>query len=389
MDRRLRSYTTNTAIGIVYFVYSNGFVEQVGGPVTYAAEAKNSDDYWHKKKRSDGSLPVSPCVIWTVFRDPLRINRATNLGGPYYAFSQYPIYVGAVSLANLVQVRPAIGSIARNNENIELGLQLLAATNPLRDEFSVPVFAKELVEISSLFKLAAGSLAGYLGSSYLNYKFGWVQFVRDLKTLSTITVAIERRIKEFQSLSMKGGLRRKINLKATSDNFVGGIGVIQSTYGVTMHGQYIGSRNCQTHGTVRWRYKPGFDTGLYKLEGFNQAVSKVFDLGALDSKTVWNMVPFSWLVDYFVDLNTWLGANDGSIFLEPYDICIVRKSKYRAKLKVTSKPLTIDVSGTGVLALDSYERDIVALSSLTLPRISLLSGWELLTATALFASFKR
>jgi hypothetical protein len=101
------------------------------------------------------------------------------------------------------------------------------------------------------------------------------------------------------------------------------------------------------------------------------------------------MIPFSWLVDYMVSLSDWLGAQEGSVYLEPYDICIVRRGKSRSTETVTSKPSNLNTSGTSRRGIDSYERDFVTLGQLTLPRVSFFTKSEALTVAALIASFKR
>lgn len=381
MDQRVRSKVTHVYFGYVYL--DTG--EVMGHKYVDILEL-DSLDFWHKKVRKDGSLPPSDCEITEHFRDPLCMNRNTTT----FRFVNHPVSnVGSTSVAGFNSVRPARGSSARISENRELALELLAATNPLRSEFSVPVAIKELVDIGTLFKIAASSFAAMVGGSYLNYKFGWEQFLRDLKTLSNITVAIERRIKEFDSLSKHGGLRRKMNLRSKSSDYLNPSSTLQSAWGVSITAKVVGKYNCQTYGTVRWRIREGYDKNLFKLQSFNKAVSLVFDLGQLDSQTVWNLVPFSWLVDYFVDMNTYFGAHETKGILEPYDICIVRKSKSRFSQKVLTKPSSITLSGSGRYGRNLMERDVVTVSSLSLPSIGLLSSNQMLILAALIASFKR
>lgn len=239
-----------------------------------------------------------------------------------------------------------------------------------------------------MFKIAAKGFANFIGSNYLNYKFGWVLFLKDIQTLSSITTSLERRIRELQSLSKHGGIRRKLHLRSNSYSTVEADKAINSSYSTTVRATLSRSFSCTTHGTVRWRWVPGFDANLDKLAAFNLAILKVFDLDTLDSQTVWNLIPFSWLVDYFVDLDAFFGAQLGKGVIEPYDICIVRKCTSRSAVKVTSKPSSVTTSD-GQFGMSEYDRETATRGSFPAVRVDLINRNQLATIAALLASFKR
>lgn len=384
MDFRTRSKQNEVYLGEVYTT-SHGYHETLGVG-TSVLENGDAEDYWHKKAREDSSLPPSPCWITSHFREPLCMNRNTLT----FRFTNHPVSdQGTASVNDLDYVRHPRSSPARFAENDALTQVLLERTNPFRPEFSIPVALKELVDVGTLFKIAAKSFSSFVGGTYLNYKFGWVQFVRDLKTLHGITEALESRIKEFKSLSMQGGVRRKVQLGYKEVPYFLAAKTIQSSWGVTIKADVSGDRNCRIHGTVRWRFKPGVDIKLDRLQQFNAAVSKVFDLGQLDSQTVWNLIPFSWLVDYFIGLDTYFGANLGEGVIEPYDICIVRTAESKFTQKVVLKPSTITLTGSGHYGRKEYSRDVWTKGSYPIVAVWPLSTGQMATIAALAASFKR
>lgn len=296
---------------------------------------------------------------------------------------------GSVSDVDLNTIRSPKGSTARVNENAVLTQELLARTNPFRSEFSIPVAMKELVDMGTLFKLSAKSFANLGGSAYLNYKFGWQQFHRDVQALHAITKTIESRIKEIKSLSKHGGVRRKIKLQTTRSNYSESNRPIQSAYNVSVRADVAGTLSCEIHGTVRWRWKPGFDVDLEKLQYFNIAVAKVFDLESPDPQTVWELIPWSWLADYFVGLSSYFGAHLGEDIIEPYDICIVRRTITKYQFSPVSKPSSITLSGSGQFGMTEYDRDVVTRGSFPAVRTGFLSRNQILIIAALIASFKR
>lgn len=60
------------------------------------------------------------------------------------------------------------------------------------------------------------------------------------------------------------------------------------------------------------------------------------DLGTPDASTIWELIPFSWLVDYFVNIGDTLTALEQSDVVEPYDICIMRTRTVDTSLQMES-----------------------------------------------------
>lgn len=355
---------------------------------SYAETSEAMDDWTGKSKRwigpGLGLLPPTPM-------DHDITERVPNLkSGESGSWTHYGAPCDAINTPGLPHYSPR-GSFDRENENAALALQLLADTHPFRYEYSVPVSIAEFLDIGQLFKIAAKSFSELAGNSYLNYRFGWVQFQQDLKTLSQITVAIERRIKEFQSLGLKGGLRRKAELFSRS-YLDEGTFWLNSTYGILVGAWWTDNTVYQIHGTVRWQWKNGIEVSLSKLEAFNAAVTAVFDIGELDASTIWNAIPWSWLVDYFYDIGDYLAAHEAEGLVEPYDICIMREYRvvgsYRPDTPILGNSPSLRISqGRSIRTVKS--RDVIT-SVPTLPvfRATLITKSQALVLAALHARFR-
>lgn len=382
MEQRNRSRSTNTTLGDVYSTKSGVIVFQEWS--SCVVEQKTVMDFTHKKGRKDGTLPPSDFESDTISRTPATMYRSR--AASTFKFNGYAIYTSYIP--------PRTGYIARTNparsvENDQLTLILLAKTHPYRPEFSVPVAIRELTDIASLFSLAAKSFLSFAGGAYLNYKFGWLQFVRDVRTLHGITVALERRIRELNSLGKHGGLRRKVDLAIDRFDSYEANRVIQSTYGTTVKANCTWTGEYYRYGSVRWKWTRD-NVDLTPLAAFNTAVKKVFDLEEIDPHTMWNMIPFSWLVDYFINIGDYLQIQDGLAQVTPYDICIMRR--YRA-LEVAqpiepSPSLALTVNGKGIYRRDVKSRDVWYRGDFPLPAVGLLTQDKLLILAALLARFR-
>lgn len=363
--------TTYNANGTIYYHGPSG--------VTVTTRQDSIEDVISKTKRTEadgfppveqGLTPVSPMRMVRVRRHPVFIDSFRPDGKP--------LFRRVVAHVSNLSTPPCMPSASQLQAQLSsLSLKLWAMTNPFRYEVSVPVVAAELVEVASLFRLAVGTFASKVAGNYLNIQFGWKPFLADLKTLSEITTIVESRMREIESLSRFGGLRRS------------GIFLHSDTVTNSLEPNYNGAQfrstsalgpvrrvgSYKVYGSCRWGFT-GTPPSLDKLETFNLALRKALDLETPSPSTIWEMIPFSWLVDYFVDIGTWLQANDGHLEVYPFDTCLT----YRAEGTTawthtsTSNPdKDVHFSGEFSASERIHQRFVVANRSTGLP--SLISDW--------------
>jgi hypothetical protein len=290
-------------------------------------ENTNCVDYHKKEVREDGTLPPTDFELVRKTYQPIRVSgtRYDSEGDLVLRFNSRAY--------TLEPSDPSIGwqKIEGNKTTNDFIRDLLSSTNPFRPTVSVPLMIKDLAEAATLLELSAKYLAALPGAAYLNIKFGWEQTINDIYTLAKITKQIEHRIKEFNSLVRKGGLSRSMRLgtfKWSGAKFSNW--AVGTDYYVGIYSNWQAQYTSRVWGSVRWRPKgyynpiPAEAIPVGPLESFNAAVRSVFDLGPIDHHTVWNLIPFSWLVDYFTSVSDAMLAVQDSDVVEPYDICIMR-----------------------------------------------------------------
>lgn len=317
MEYRKRTRRIDRAYGAVYLRRSNGTLDQLGQ--SWDGHDLSVADFWKKQRRVDGSLPPSDFDIDQIFRNPGIIT--THDPDSVFQFRGYAMMAGHTPGTPLL---PEWGSQGWIEENIRFTQDLLAQTNPFRPEYSVPVAIKEFVELASLFKLVGKSFIEFGANAYLNYRFGWKAFVRDVTTLATMSVQIERRLKEFDSLGKKGDLRRRVKLHSNSANGGGKNWVMHSTYGAYVFADTIWTSKYDVWGSVRWRRTGAYRDYDFYIDKLDRVLDVLYDTGKMDFQTAWELIPFSWLFDYFIDVSGYLTASLQSDVVEPYDICIMR-----------------------------------------------------------------
>lgn len=366
-------------------ITNNGEVVATG---SYSAEYWYMEDEIGKKPRKTpptlkGYMPATPHVIRKVRGVPVMITSKDP--SELLAASQWPSQGGYPDWSNV----PYYEWYRYQRLGYDKGpllQQLLAATNPGRPQFSVPVFIRELMDIPSLFQLAAKSFYQFVGGAYLNYRFGWVQFVRDVRTLVKVTVAIERRIREFQSLVKMGGLRRRVVLESTSYD-VNRVDMINGSWSHVIYADFIQHATIRKVGHVRWVCSRDFAADLEQLGAFNRAAREVFDLEMIDAETLWQMLPWSWLADYFLNIGSFLGAKESSQDFKPYDACIT----WEADLKLRVLPrqdLRHSCSPGWFVEHKTSRSQALTLSDFPSARLDFISQSQVEVLLALFLRFK-
>lgn len=376
----MRTRTAESSPRIGYYWYTDGGTIYQK-PYTGQFKDRCYDGYKKKRRKEyDLLLEVSDSEIQHDNRQPpVCTGQATFKLKDHCEYSK----TQAKIVPSLYPLRGTPSRIADNNY---LAYEILSKTNPFRAEFSVPLAIWELLDLSSLFRFAGATFAGFAAGSYLNYRFGWVQFVQDLKTLSGLVDVILHRVQEFESLGKHGGLRRHVRLysKTVTEE---SDPVIHSSLGLYAKGHLTGIYKVRVSGFCRWRPTKDFRVQLTKADKLKLALGSVLDLkGELSPATFWNMIPFSWLVDYFYAIGDFLEASEGVGLIQPFDLSIGRV--YRASEELV--PTTTWPKGTitrGRFQTTIYARDVWVPPPVPPSKMQFLTATQLTTLSAIVLQF--
>lgn len=355
-----------------------------GGTIThvvYTPLEQSTTDVHKKLKRPDGSLPPSIFEMNIARRNPGTMGRKSNTNWCFAGREYYESYT-----ANHNGYYPERGSASRDTANELYATALLARSHPFAPVYSVPVAIKELAEVASMFEFAAKGFAGFVGGSYLNYRFGWKAFYNDVQTLAGILKHIELRIQEFNYLIEHGSTRKTMQLDHWSLQTGSSNVIMQSSYGVVIKGSITRKYSMKTWGSVTWGLNGDKLLEVDELKRFNQVLRTVFDLGEIDPPTLWELVPFSWLVDYFTNIGDLLHSQQFRYQLQPYDVCIMRHFRNDTTTAPTEVPSTVSAGG-GFYLREIKSRDVVYPSFTPTVHADLISHDRWKVILALIARF--
>jgi hypothetical protein len=204
---------------------------------------------------------------------------------------------------------PVSGTLPKDT----LAAQAAARTNPSRPYVDVPIMILELGDITKLLRdstefLAKRDTKGYakfVATNNIRYQFGIAPLVGDLVKLLNFRDQVNRRIKEIEKLKTKG-LRRTINFGSASASREQ-LEWLQSAY---MTFTAIVSKRTTITQKVHVRWKPTGNTLKVMDDEAISVLARRAVLGlTLDASTFWELVPWSWLIDWNIAIGDLLKAN--------------------------------------------------------------------------------
>jgi len=246
----------------------------------------------------------------TKFVGPNPVKRLTNCPGDYRPSPPVP---------------QAKFSDFSSTDISNLSWQALSKTNINVPEVNLPAFFAELKDLPMLFRAWGNSLLQRVATGHLSYRWAIRPMVSDILKLVNFTRSVNERIVWLTRLRDGDGvLKRRATLGTDSD--------VDSptTVAVKSAGAFITGRRTVTYtskvwATVQWKLasnaiipNPGPELEVLATRlafGINSA-------GALAA--LWEIMPWSWLVDWFLGISTVMSATNNTLPLRWSRICIMR-----------------------------------------------------------------
>jgi len=340
---------------------------------------------------STGSGSDHPCYIYHITKNGVTpLTGSIGLVGMpgwftwYYGYNTwYPDFLASQTLSHLPNTLPSPGAIAT---------AVLAKSNPSKPYVSVPNFLYELKDLPGMIRdigrIKLGQRSTYGAKELANHslaaQMGWAPLIGDLRKLLDFQSQVDRTIVDLDNLFNKNeGLHRTVGKSRPPTAKGGGRSglwsqVLNSTSNVTVESAIGIPIQCRLDvqttvecwGSTRWTSiaKPGTDFSSKKLAAMARLL--VFGLN-INSKTVWDAFPWTWLIDWFVNVGDYLQANTNVIPVVSSTPCIMTHEK-TVTTWTRIDGYQSDIAGaTGSTTIESKSRTIaVPTISATIPFLS-------------------
>jgi hypothetical protein len=201
----------------------------------------------------------------------------------------------------------------------------LANLNPNRAVLDLPLFLFEFKDFPAMLRNLGEVLSRRMHpkavpEGYLAYSFGWAPLISDLFSLIDLQKSIEDRLAYLKRLESGTRVQRSLGESVLIDS-------------VTPNGYTTASLGSPV--TADMAYKEvhrAWFTANAKLVNPLPPASDQYDLarrlslgGGFSAATLWNMVPWSFLIDYFWNIGDFLEATSGIVKTRTTRMCIMVK----------------------------------------------------------------
>lgn len=201
----------------------------------------------------------------------------------------------------------------------------LARLNPNVPDFDAPLFLYELREFPRMLKslgdwLSRPRIPDIAGSN-LAYQFGWRPLFSDLATMVGLTRSLEEARKEIEDLAKpkhRSTTGRLASLSWSSSSWNAPQVTLNPYETLKLRAHYDGTREVWFSA----RILPDF-TAPFWGESQADTIARITGTSGLSASTIWNAIPWSWLIDYFGHVATYLEANRGQLPYAIRNMCIM------------------------------------------------------------------
>lgn len=254
-----------------------------------------------------------------------------------------------------------------DSELNSLGVQVVAKTNINTPSVSLPVWYATAHELPAMVRSygfeALKKISRYPGlprglrierfdagaaQAYLQARWGWAPMVSDVKKMWDFTRSVERRMAQIRALASGEVVKRNVVLDRKEDWALASNLLIYST-GVTVNtGGRVVKTTQKTWGSCHWSVDEslarfGLEFPRTADAQLDAAISAEWGLhGQQLSLAAWELIPWSWLIDWFTCFGELLKANQSSIPVTHSRVNVMRLTEtYETSNGLTaSKPVT-------------------------------------------------
>lgn len=240
------------------------------------------------------------------------VNRMEQVGGRLNG-SFYDEYGGYIAKFDNYRTEGCNNTALFDHINVEgepdigmLSAQCAMRSNPSKPYVDLPVTILQLGEVTRLVRDTGKTLIERYARKHIEMEFGVKPLASDIVKIMNMQDQINRRIKQIQKLSGSTGYRRTMDLWTGTSPVQEKLIVYQSIP-VWVSALSRGTTQVKIRGHARWY--PTVDMTPYLGEGPLRDLAMKALLGlTVDFKTVWEMIPWTWLIDWATNIGDLLAA---------------------------------------------------------------------------------
>lgn len=258
--------------------------------------------------------------------------------------------------------------------------QACAAMNPNRPAFNMLSFGGESRDLPSLIATVPSSLMKrarilrHYANFHLSWEFGWKPLVSDTQKALAAADAVSQRLKWLNDLAAGKSVYRRYQLPPQDDVRNANTLVSTETETYTQKHRYTDRRHADSWVTSRWKAVfPRLTIPSDPARRLKQARDLTYGLTSMSAvEAWWQLLPWSWLTDWFTDVGQFLAVVNNSLLLQLESLCWCRRSTASRWFAIASStPGDITLRGSGTYRKIVLERKDIRSYVLGQPTLSL------------------
>lgn len=283
--------------------------------------------------------------------NPLSINRYSSewprltgksnvIPGKGYEYKSYPITWRNYSLTPL-----EVFVTLSEAELQAYAAKVVGDSNPSVPSVSVPVALGELKDVPDMVRgfwkdiLKSKDTLRKLAAGNLSWRFGLKPMISDARKLLKFSEEVAKLLATLRRLKRVGVIHRRVLLRwDLQERTISSNSLLNSTAG-TIRGNRYGHYTDKVWGTCRW-----VPTSLGAIPDTDEELLRTLRQIVLGARlaeapaAVWELIPWSWLADWFSSIGDFLKTLQTDLPLKPEGVCIMRTMTAQSRYEITQVP---------------------------------------------------
>jgi hypothetical protein len=201
--------------------------------------------------------------------------------------------------------------------------QVMAATNPSRPVVDLPIAVAELKDLPQLIHDSGKRFLQRAAGANLKYQFGIAPLASDLAKLTTFQSFVSKRVERLTKLRDKG-LRSTLPIGSYSNQKQEWVSL--NSFGVGWSEIINFTTTQKVWGHIRWFPQENHRMPTTDEEMRRLAINATLGL-TFDASTAWNLIPWSWLVDWFSNVGDYFTAHRNIVPASCSPVQVMRETK--------------------------------------------------------------
>jgi hypothetical protein len=221
--------------------------------------------------------------------------------------------------------------IIEDISNVDAATQAAARTNPSRPYVDVPRAIFELREVADLIHLrgneilsGSNDITRRIGNENLRWQFGILPTMQDALKLLDFHEQVNRRVDEVNRLRSSNGLRRTVAIGSYGTSSK--VNKFIQTYNTFIREDFDVSTSLEIRAHCRWLPGSGSEV-LSSPNAMRQLVNRAVTGGTIDLSTLWQIIPWTWLLDWCGNVGQYFAAHRNIIPATLTDVSVMRHTR--------------------------------------------------------------